>query len=119
LMEHHLETHGALLTPREREILQALRDSWPGVFETESVEEGRGIHLRDLASDDTMFVHDVTASRELVRGDCILSRIEDLDGKLRFVSDGFTLPPAVRDEFLKLIDKEARAAGQTRVEYVR
>src|ERR1035437_5714905 len=27
--------------------------------------------------------------------------------------------PAVRDEFLKLIDKEARALGQTRVEYVR
>jgi len=119
LMEHHLETHGAQLTPREREILQALRDSYPGVFETEAVEEGRGIHLRDLATGDTIFVHDITASRELVRGDCILSRIEDLDGKLRFVSDGFSLPPAVRDEFLKLIDKEARALGQTRVEYVR
>ena len=38
---------------------------------------------------------------------------------MRFVSDGFSLPPAVRDEFLKLIDKEARALGQTRVEYVR
>ena len=119
LMEHHLETHGAQLAPREREMLQALCDSWPGVFEIESVEEGRGIHLRDLATGDTIFVHDVTASRELVRGDCILSRIEDLDGKLCFVSDGFTVPPAVRDEFLKLIDKEARAAGQTRVEYVR
>src|SRR5450756_400528 len=119
LMEHHLETHGAQLTPREREMLEALRGSYPGVFETEAVEEGRGIHLRDLASGDTIFVDDITASRELVRGDCILSRIEDLDGKLCFVSDGFTVPPAVRDEFLKLIDKEARAAGQTRVEYVR
>src|ERR1035437_4041274 len=119
LMEHHLETHGAQLTPREREILQALRDSWPGVFETEAVEEGRGIHLRDLASGDTIFVHDITASRELVRGDCILSRIEDLNGKLSFVSDGFSVPPAVRDEFLKLIDKEARAAKETRLEYVR
>jgi len=119
LMEHYFETHGAQLAPREREMLVALRDSWPGVFETESVEEGRGIQLRDLATGDTIFVHDVTASRELVPGDCILSRIEDLDGKLCFVSDGFTLPPAVRDEFLKLIDKEARAAGQTRVEYVR
>ena len=38
----------------------------PGVFETEAVEEGRGIHLRDLAGGDTIFVHDVTASRELV-----------------------------------------------------
>ena len=63
LMEHHLETHGAQLTPREREILQALRDSYPGVFETEAVEEGRGIHLRDLATGDTIFVHDITASR--------------------------------------------------------
>ena len=106
-MEHHLETHGAQLTPREREMLEALRDSWPGVFESRSHEEGRGVHLRDLATGDTIFVHDITASRELVRGDWILSRIEDLDGKLMFVSDGFTVPPAVRGEFLKLFDKEA------------
>ena len=119
LMEHHVETHGAQLTAREREILEALRDSWPGVFEVETVEEGRGIHLRDLASGDTLFVSDITASRQLVPGDCILSRIEALDGKLSFVSDGFTVPPAVKGEFLKLVDKEARAAGQTRLEYVR
>ena len=119
LMEHHVETHGAQLTVREREILEALRDSWPGVFEVETVEEGRGIHLRDLASGDTLFVSDITASRELVPGDCILSRIEALDGKSMFVSDGFSVPPAVKDDFLKLVDKEARAAGQTRVEYVR
>jgi hypothetical protein len=68
---------------------------------------------------ETIFVHDVTASRELVRGDCCLTRIEKLDGKLMFVSDGSTVPPAVRDEFLELIDKEAGASGQTRAEYVR
>src|ERR1035441_986549 len=65
LVEHHLETHGAQLTPRERETLEAWRDSWPGVFEVEAVEEGRGVHLRDLASGETIFVHDLTASREL------------------------------------------------------
>ena len=119
LVEHYLETHVAKLTPREREIVEAWRDSYPGVFETESVEEGRGIRLRDLASDEIVFIHDVTASRQLVRGDCILSRVEKLDGKLMFVSDGFSVPPAVKAEFLKLIDKEARAAGLTRVEYVR
>jgi hypothetical protein len=119
LVEHHLETHGAELPPRDRLLLEVWRDSWPGVFETESVDEGRGIHLRDLAEGDTIFVHDVTASRELLPGDCIVSRIEELDGKLMFVSDGSTIPPAVKGEFLKLIDKEARAAGLTRVEYVR
>ncbi len=119
LLEHHLETHGAQLTPRERVLLEALRDSWPGVFEAETVEEGRGVHLRDLASGETIFVQDITASRELVRGDCMLSRIEQLDGKLMFVSDFFSVPPAVKGEFLELIDKDARAAGQTRVEYVR
>jgi hypothetical protein len=89
------------------------------VFEVETVEEGRGIHLRDLATGDVIFVSDITASRQLVRGDCILSRIENLDGKSMFVSDGVSVPPAVKGEFLKLVDKEARAAGQTRVEYVR
>src|ERR1039457_2585995 len=119
LMEHHYETHGAQLTPREREMLEALRDSWPGVFEAETIEEGRGLHLRDLATGDLIFVHDVTASREMVRVDCILTRIEKLDGKLMFASDGFSVPPAVKDEFLTLIDKEAGASGQTRAEYVR
>ena len=85
LMEHHYETHGAQLTAREREILEALRDSWPGVFQVETVEEGRGIHLRDLASGDALFVSDITASRELVPGDCILSRIEALDGDRKSV----------------------------------
>ena len=45
LVEHHLETHGAELSPRERVLLEVWRDSWPGVFETEAVEEGRGISL--------------------------------------------------------------------------
>src|SRR6266576_4371931 len=119
LVEHHLETHGDQLSPRERVLLEVWRDSWPGVFETEAVEEGRGIHLRDLTGGGAIFVHDVTASRQLVPGDCILSRIEELDGKLMFVSDGFSLPPAVKSDFLKLVDREARAAGQASLEYVR
>ena len=119
LVEHYLETDVARLQPRERALLEAMRDSWPGIFEAETIEEGRGIHLRDMATGDIIFVHDVTASRELVRGDCILSRIENLDGKSMFVSDGFSVPPAVKGQFLKLIDKEAGAAGQTRAAYVR
>ena len=119
LVEHYFETHGAGLKPRELVLLEVWRDSYPGVFEVEAVEEGKGIELRDLASGDIIFVHDVTASRGLVVGDCTLSRIEKLDGKYHFVSDGFTVPPAVRGELLKLIDKEARAAGKTPVEYVR
>ena len=119
LVEHYFETHGDQLSPRERELFEAWRNSWPGVFEVEAVEEGRGIHLRDIASGDVIFVHDVTASRELVRGDWTLSRIEKLDGKLMFVSDGSTVPPAVHGELLKLIAKESRAAGQTQLEYIR
>src|ERR1035438_4439396 len=102
LMEHYYETHGPQLTAREGETLVALRDSWPGVFEAEAVEEGRGVQLRDLSGGETIFVHDITASRELVRGDCMLSRIERLDGKLTFVSDFFSVPPAVQAEFLQL-----------------
>src|ERR1035441_2900087 len=56
LVEHHLETHGAELTVRERETLEAWRDSYPGVFEAEAIEEGRGPHLRDLGTGDTIFV---------------------------------------------------------------
>jgi hypothetical protein len=119
LVEHYFDTHGAQLTPRERELLEAMRESWPGVFEAETIEEGRGIHLRDLATGDVIFVHDITASRQMVCGDWILSRIEHLDGKLMFVSDGFSVPLAVREEFLRLVDKEARAAGKSRGEYVR
>jgi hypothetical protein len=70
LVEHYFETHGAELKPRERVLLEVWRDSYPGVFEVEAVEGGRGIELRDLASGDILFVHDVTASRELVVGDC-------------------------------------------------
>ena len=119
LVEHYYETHGAQLEPRARLLLEVWRDSWPGVFEVEAVEEGRGIQLRDVASGETLFVHDVTASRELTPGMWTLCRIEKLEGKFLFVSDGSSVPPAVQDELLKLIGKESAAAGETRVEYVR
>ena len=101
LMEHYFDTHGAQLTAREREILDALRDSWPGVFEAEAVEEGRGVQLRDLSSGETIFVHDVTASRELVRGDCMLEpkvhgvAVAEVGGrvKLIFVHEGEVVVP--------------------------
>ena len=49
LVEHHLETHGAQLKPRERVLLESLRDSWPGVFEAEAIEEGRGVLLAGVS----------------------------------------------------------------------
>ena len=55
LVEHYYETHGAQLEPRARLLLEVWRDSWPGVFEVEAVEEGRGIQLRDVASGETLF----------------------------------------------------------------
>ena len=119
LMERYWDAHHTELTPLERKVLSALRESWPGVFETVSVEEGRGLHLKDVTSSQEFFLHDVTASRELAPGAWLLSRIEESDGTFHFVSDGTVIPPAVREAFLAFLASEAISSRQTTTELVR
>jgi len=118
-IEEYLHRKGGSLNERDRAALESWRDARYGLYEVERVEEGRGIHLRNLFTDETPFVHDVSSSNELVRGDCLLSRVELFEGRHEFSGNGTIVP---RGQVATLIDRiktEAKAAAQAPAEFVR
>jgi SEC-C motif len=118
-VEEYLRKHGPRLSAPELAMLESWRDARFGLFEVQSVEEGRGVELKDVCAGDRFFVHDVSSSRELVRWDCVLSRVEEFDGKRLFAGNGMIVPRQFLPDFLVLIETESRAAQQTSAEFVR
>jgi SEC-C motif-containing protein len=118
-IEEYVRRRGPDLPAREREMLQSWSEARFSVYEVQAVEEGRGVKLRDLFAGDQFFVHDVTSSRELVRWDCSLSRVEEFEGRRTFSGNGMLVPRNVLPEFLERIESEARSARQSPAEFVR
>jgi SEC-C motif len=118
-VEEYLCEANSRLSPREREMLESWRDARFGLYEAEVVEEGRGVALRDLCSGDRYFVHDVKASRSLVRWDCLVSRVEYFEGKWLFGGNGTVVPRPLVPELLLRIVAEAKKTGQGSVEFLR
>ena len=116
-VEEYLRRHDLALGPRERSVLEGWRDSRFGLFEVQSVEADRGVHLREVYTGDTMFVHDVTSSRELVRWDCVLTRVEKSGDRYEFSGNGLSVPRNVLPEFQDFIEEERK--GEPPAEFVR
>ena len=119
LVEEYLAKRGSALPPDERELLESWRGSRFGLFEVQQVEEGAGLELKDLFTGDTLFVHDVTSSRALVRWDAIFTRVEEYQGRWLFSGNGVTVPRTVLPAILSKIDLESREAGRPPADFVR
>jgi len=107
------------LTPRERLYLESLRGARFGLWEAQDVDMGRGVRVKNLYTGEELFVHDVSSSRVLVRWDCMLTRVEEFEGKHLFVGTGVTVPRNLLAQFRQWIADESRAARQTEEEFVR
>lgn len=118
-VEEYLNEADSGLSPREREMLESWRDARFGLYEVEAVEEGRGIWLTDLCSDDRFFVHDVSSSRALVQWDCVVNRVEHFEGKWLFAGNGMLVPRPVVPELLSRVAAKAEKAGQSSGEFLR
>ena len=119
LVEHYWGTHRKRLPPRAQQILDAWHESYAAVCEVMRVEKGIGVEMRNVASDEILFVTDVTFSREAVVGEWTLSRFEFLDGRWQLVSDGFRVQPGLEPRLLEYIKVEARAARETADQFIR
>jgi tetratricopeptide (TPR) repeat protein len=118
LLEEYLRRTGRL-TAAERELLEAWRDARFGIWETQRIEEGKGVELRDLVAGDRVFVHDVSCSRSLVRWDCILSRIYRSDGRWYLAGIGISVPRTLLPGLMEQIERESREAGAPAAAFVR
>ena len=84
----------ANISRRERELIDAQREAWLGIWEVRETVPGKSMILADLLSGEKRLVQEATASRTLVARDVIMGRVVDF-GDVSVI-DGmypFPLPP--------------------------
>jgi len=119
VVEEYLKRRGPRLPARERAMLESWRAARYGLFEVQRVEEGSGVELEDLLAGDRFFVNDVSASRELVRWDCVMNRVEQFEGRWLFGGNGILVPRPLLPELRRFIEEEGRKDKQAPADFVR
>jgi hypothetical protein len=97
----------ANISRRERELIDAQRQSWIGIWEVRETVPGKSMILTDLLCGEKRLVQEATASRSLVARDVIMARVVDF-GDVSVI-DGmypFPLPP---DEASYVVENVQRA----------
>jgi hypothetical protein len=108
----YLRRDGGRLSARETAMVESMRDARFGLFEVQRVDEGRGIEVQDVYRGDRLFIHDVTGSKEAVRWDCLLSRVEYFEERYVLAGNGQVVPRMLLDRFKRFVDTESRKARQ-------
>ncbi len=119
LVERYLRERGDKLTARERTLLESWRDGLFSIWEVDSVERGKGVELKDLCGVARMFVSDVSSSRSAAKGDCLLVRVEQFEGKWELGGDGMRVPRNLLSKLLSDVKNEAIAEGVSESAWVR
>lgn len=70
-----LQQKGRTLDPDERAYVERMRRSYLSLYQVEAVERGRGVTLRDLLARETVFVHEVLGSEQIVQSDLVGARV--------------------------------------------
>ena len=98
------------LTEDERTLLDALVDARYSLFVVRQIEPGKGLHLLDVFSEETMFLTDVNLSQTALEGNLLAGRAVSVDG-ITFTS-GCACPfpakllPPLKDNFIQLFEKK-------------
>ncbi len=109
VLDAYLEESPRRLSGAERGWLEAQQAAWLSLWEVRDVERGVSITLRDLLTDETRCVHEVSGSQTLVARDVLLARIVDHKGIFLLCgSHPRPLPPTPAAEVLR------RARGRLR-----
>ncbi|MBZ5624593.1 MAG: SEC-C domain-containing protein [Acidobacteriia bacterium] len=119
LVEEYLRRRGGRLGARERALLESWRAARFGLFEVQRIDKETGVELKDVFAGDQFFVHDVSSSRSSVRWDCIMTRVQEFEGRRIFSGNGLILPRPLLSRFVAVVEEESRKAGQAPAEFVR
>ena len=109
-VELYREQNARTLTEDEQTLLDALVDSHYSLFIIQRIQPGRGLHLFDVFSDETIFLTDVNLSHTAIEGHLLAGRAVSVDG-ITFTS-GCACPfpakylPQLKDNFIQLFEKK-------------
>ncbi|MFZ5925957.1 MAG: SEC-C metal-binding domain-containing protein [Acidobacteriota bacterium] len=118
-LEKFLRSEGPRLDPAVRGIVQTWTTASIDLYEALRVEEGKGVQVRCYETGDEFFVHDVSSSRQLVRGDYLLSRIVREHDRHVFNGDGVMVPRFLLASFLDWLQEDRSRTGLGRTAHFR
>jgi len=102
----------ANLSQRDRELIDAQRRSWVGIWEVRESVPGKSMILADLLSGEKRLVQEASASRSLVARDVVMGRVVDF-GDVSVI-DGMYPYPLPPEEGSYTVEK-VRAGLKTRL----
>jgi hypothetical protein len=111
LIEEFLARNRVQLTARECDLLERWSRSRYSLFEVQRVEPEKGIEIQDLLTGEVVFAHDVSASRQSARWDCLLIRIEEADGRMELSGVGLNVPRAQSGRLREWILSDQKSSG--------
>ena len=111
MMDEFLLRQGTRLTARERQMVEAWARSYVGLYEVQRLTPGTGIDVKDLITGETMFVHDISMSKNLVRWDVFLGRVLPGERGNELTGAALSVPRASLEPLREWMDDRRREAG--------
>jgi len=90
----------------EQQIINLLNESYISLYEVIEVVADQGAHLKDIFSEEQVFVHDKASSNSLNKGIIISARIIKLDNNSYFSDIGPSFKPGNVIEIKERVQKE-------------
>jgi hypothetical protein len=104
-----LERRGRSLHPRAEDFVRLMLGTHLRAYQVRESRPGEGVRLRDLWSGNEVWVHERSASHQLVVWDVLVARVHSLaDGVLQMEGSALLLPAAVSRELLRSLKAEHR-----------
>jgi hypothetical protein len=117
--EEYLRRRGPRLPTRERALIESWTKTRYGLWEAQRVESGRGIEVKDVFGSGAFFVEDVSTSRTVAPGACIVGRLHQFEDKWLFAGNPFIMPPQLRASVVERVKAGSSEAGTTEAEFFR
>jgi hypothetical protein len=118
-IEEFLRRRGGRLPEKERALVDAFRNARYSLWEIQRVDRGRGIEVKDLFAGDTLFIGDITSSRESVAWDALIGYLYHRDGRWELFSDGIRVPRMHLAKLTETVETGAREANLPPADYFR
>src|SRR5258706_2906724 len=108
------------LSRRERELIDAQRRSWVGMWEVRESVPGKSMIIADLLSGEKRLVQEASASRTLVARDVVMGRVVDF-GDVSVIDGMYprALPPEEASEVAEKVRRVLKSKPRIPLEWLR
>ena len=101
--------HGSRLNPAERAHLQQIMNTHIGLYEVEEVRPDEGFQVKDVWTENRIWVHERRATEVIRQWDLLAARLMERPSTDWVMEVGaFQYPPPLKDVLLKELKKEHR-----------